>query len=134
MASHDGLVNIMSQLKLLAVTIPETIAPVSVQVIVPNPLLFSDLLTLNCAAMANVDLCEEEKELCWKINVGGVKNLVEACKRHSTHLTHISTDYIFDGKKESGIYNEDDDPSPQGYYAKSKLEGERVIVDSNKCF
>ena len=88
-------------------------------------------IVINCAAMANVDLCEEEKELCWKINVSGVKNLVDACKRHSTHLTHISTDYIFDGKKESGIYNEDDDPNPQGYYAKSKLEGERVIVDSN---
>ena len=81
--------------------------------------------------MANVDLCEEEKELCWKINVSGVKNLVDACRRHSTHLTHISTDYIFDGKKKSGIYNEDDNPNPQGYYAKSKLEGERVIVDSN---
>ena len=88
-------------------------------------------IVINCAAMANVDLCEEENELCWKINVGGVKNLVDACKRHSTHLTHISTDYIFDGKKESGIYNEGDDPNPQGYYAKSKLEGERVIVDSN---
>lgn len=88
-------------------------------------------IVINCAAMANVDLCEEEKELCWKINVSGVKNLVDACKRHSTHLTHISTDYIFDGKKESGIYNEGDDPNPQGYYAKSKLEGERVIIDSN---
>ena len=85
-------------------------------------------IVINCAAMANVDLCEEEKELCWKINVGGVKNLVDACKRHSTHLTHISTDYIFDGKKESGIYNEDDDPNPQGYYAKSKLEGESNVL------
>ena len=88
-------------------------------------------VVINSAAMTNVDLCETEQELCWKVNVGGVQNLVDACQRHSTHLTHISTDYIFDGKKESGIYYEDDDPSPQGYYAKSKLEGERVIVDSN---
>ena len=88
-------------------------------------------VVINSAAMANVDLCEQEKDLCWKINVGGVQNLAKACKTYSTHLTHISTDYIFDGQKESGIYNEDDIPNPQGYYAKSKLEGEKVIVESN---
>ena len=87
-------------------------------------------VVINSAAMANVDLCETEQELCWKVNVGGVQNLVDACRRHSTHLTHISTDYIFDGKKESGIYNEEDIPNPQGYYAKSKFEGEEVITKS----
>ena len=66
-----------------------------------------------------------------EINVGGVQNLVEACKLYSVHLTHISTDYIFDGQKESGKYNEDDIPNPQGYYAKSKFEGEKVIIESN---
>ena len=55
---------------------------------------------------------------------------MEACDQYSTHLTHISTDYIFDGKKNSGIYNEDDLPNPQGYYAKSKLAGEEVISRS----
>ena len=87
-------------------------------------------VVINSAAMANVDLCETEQELCWNVNVGGVQNLVDACQRHSTHLTHISTDYIFDGKKESGIYNEEDIPNPQGYYAKSKFEGEEVITKS----
>ena len=88
-------------------------------------------VVINCAAMANEELCEEEKDLCWKINVGGVQNLVESCKLYSVHLTHISTDYIFDGQKESGKYNEDDIPNPQGYYAKSKFEGEKVIIESN---
>ena len=87
-------------------------------------------VVINSAAMANVDLCEEEQDLCWKVNVEGVQNLVEACDQYSTHLTHISTDYIFDGKKNSGIYNEDDLPKPQGYYAKSKLAGEEVITRS----
>lgn len=88
-------------------------------------------VVINSAAMANVDLCEEDQDLCWKINVGGIQNLVDACKKYSTHLTHISTDYIFDGNKVSGIYNEEDLPNPQGYYAKSKLEGEKVIIENN---
>ena len=81
--------------------------------------------------MANVDLCEEKRGLCWKVNVEGVQNIVSACERYDTHLTHISTDYTLDGKKESGIYKENDNPNPLGYYAESKLEGERVILDSN---
>ena len=88
-------------------------------------------LVINSAAMADVDLCEEERELCWKVNVEGVQNLVDMCNRYGSHLTHISTDYIFDGKKESGIYLENDKPNPQGYYAESKLESERIILDSN---
>ena len=92
---------------------------------------FSPDAVINSAAMANVDLCEEERELCWKVNVEGVQNIISACERYDTHLTHISTDYIFDGKKESGIYLENDKPNPQGYYAESKLEGERVILDGS---
>ena len=88
-------------------------------------------VVINSAAIADVDLCEEERELCWKVNVEGVQNLVDMCNRYGSHLTHISTDYIFDGKKESGIYLENDKPNPQGYYAESKLEGERIILDSN---
>tara|TARA_B100000287_G_scaffold434633_1_gene499665 strand:+ start:1997 stop:2857 length:861 start_codon:yes stop_codon:yes gene_type:complete len=88
-------------------------------------------VVINSAAMANVDQCETERNLCWKVNVDGIKNLVDACKEYGTHLTHISTDYIFDGKKQSGIYNEEDTPSPQGYYAKSKLYGEKVIIESD---
>ena len=88
-------------------------------------------VVINSAAMANVDLCETERESCWKVNVEGVQNLVDACARHGAHLTHISTDYIFDGKKDSGMYDEEDTPNPQGYYAKSKVEGERVVIESN---
>ena len=83
---------------------------------------------INSAAMADVDKCEEEREKCWSVNVDGVKNLVNVCERYGAHLVHISTDYIFDGKKEGGIYHEDDAPSPQGVYAESKLAGEDVIL------
>jgi len=85
---------------------------------------------INSAAMANVDRCEVERDKCWKVNVDGVKNLVNICDNYGIHLVHISTDYIFDGKKEGGIYTEDDEPSPQGFYAETKLAGEDVILSS----
>ena len=86
---------------------------------------------INSAAMANVDNCEVERDKCWKVNVEGVKNLVNTCDNYGIHLVHISTDYIFDGKKVGGIYTEDDEPSPQGFYAESKLAGEKVILSSS---
>ena len=86
---------------------------------------------INSAAVANVDNCEIERDKCWKVNVEGVKNLVNTCDNYGIHLVHISTDYVFDGKKVGGIYTEDDEPSPQGFYAESKLAGEKVILSSS---
>jgi dTDP-4-dehydrorhamnose reductase len=80
---------------------------------------------INCAAMTNVDACETERELAWKINVGGVENLAESARSHGTTVVHISTDYIFDGK--SGPYSEEDRPDPLSYYGKSKLASENVL-------
>ena len=91
---------------------------------------FKPDVIINSAAMANVDLCEVEKDMCWNTNVNGVDNLVKACLKYNCHLVHISTDYIFDGSKEGGIYLETDLPSPQGIYAESKLEAEKIIVKS----
>ena len=91
---------------------------------------FKPDVVINSAAMANVDLCEVEKELCWNTNVNGVDNLVKACLKYNCHLVHISTDYIFDGLKEGGIYHETDLPNPQGVYAESKLEAEKIIIKS----
>ena len=65
---------------------------------------FKPDVVINSAAMADVDLCEDEKEQCWEVNVNGVKNLIRVCKRYDAHLVHISTDYIFDGTKEGGLY------------------------------
>ena len=49
---------------------------------------------INSAAMANVDNCEVERDKCWKVNVEGVKNLVNTCDNYGIHLVHISTDYL----------------------------------------
>ena len=80
---------------------------------------------VNAAAMTNVDKCETEKELAWKINVGGVENIVEAARRTDATVVHVSTDYIFDGK--AGPYSEDDRPRPLNYYGRSKLASENHL-------
>ncbi|HEY4612545.1 MAG TPA: dTDP-4-dehydrorhamnose reductase [Bacteroidota bacterium] len=80
---------------------------------------------INAAAETNVDLCETNRELAWNVNVHGVENLVEACRKTGATLIHTSTDYIFDGKKSP--YREDDQPCPLSYYGKTKLASENAI-------
>jgi dTDP-4-dehydrorhamnose reductase len=80
---------------------------------------------INAAAFTNVDLSETERELAWKINVKGVEHLSEAARILDSHLIHISTDYIFDGK--NGPYSENDIPNPLGYYARTKLASENAL-------
>lgn len=80
---------------------------------------------VNCAAMTNVDACEHERELAWKINVEGMENIIDAAKRSSQKIIHVSSDYIFDGK--TGPYGEDDRPDPVNYYGKTKLASENAL-------
>lgn len=80
---------------------------------------------INTAAYTNVDKSETERELAWKINVKGVEYLAEASRVIDSHLIHISTDYIFDGK--NGPYNENDIPNPLGYYGRTKLASENAL-------
>jgi dTDP-4-dehydrorhamnose reductase len=83
---------------------------------------------INCAAMTNVDACETERDMAWKINVCGVEHLVEAARGKRATIVHVSSDYVFDGK--SGPYTEDDRPEPLSYYGKSKLASENVLRTS----
>ena len=83
-------------------------------------------IIVNAAAMTNVDACETQRGLAWKINVVGVENLVEVARRIDSLLIHISTDYVFDGK--GGPYKETDRVNPVNYYGKTKLAGENVIL------
>lgn len=83
------------------------------------------------AAKAHVDGCEEDKALgmegeAWKINVLGTKNVVEACRESGKKLLYISTDFVFDGKKE-GMYSEEDEPNPIDWYGQTKYEGEKIV-------
>ncbi|QTE22354.1 SDR family oxidoreductase [Polaribacter cellanae] len=84
---------------------------------------------INTAAMTQVDDCENNKEVCDLLNVTVVKWLVEVSKEINAHLIHISTDFIFDGKK--GNYTETDTPNPLSYYGLSKLKSEEILIKSN---
>lgn len=80
---------------------------------------------VNTAAYTNVDGCETNRELAWRVNVEGVRNLVHSARRVDAKLIHISTDYIFDGK--NGPYTENAIPNPINYYGRTKLASENEI-------
>lgn len=80
---------------------------------------------VNAAAYTHVDACEEEKELCWQVNVKGVEHLARVARKHMSLVVQLSTDYIFDGT--AGPYGETDRPRPLGYYGKAKLAAENAV-------
>ena len=81
---------------------------------------------VNAAAYTNVDACEDDREVCWKVNVNGAENLAIAAKGVRAFFVHVSTDYVFDGV--AGVYTETSRPNPLGYYGKSKLAGENAVI------
>ncbi|MFC4722868.1 dTDP-4-dehydrorhamnose reductase [Geojedonia litorea] len=85
---------------------------------------------VNCAAYTNVEQSEDFPELAFKVNAEAVKNLAQVCEINNTVLIHISTDYVFDGEKESP-YNETDTPNPINVYGKSKVQGEQFIQNNS---
>lgn len=80
---------------------------------------------IHTAAMTNVDACETEREECWRQNVTGPENLARTCAELGIHLTHVSTDFIFDG--ENGPYDEEAAPQPVNFYGESKLAAEEAV-------
>jgi len=88
----------------------------------------SDLI-VNCAAYTNVDGAESESGLAYKINAEAVGRLGRTAKQSDKWVLHISTDFVFDGTDDSP-YVETDQPNPLGEYGKSKLAGERLLVES----
>lgn len=81
---------------------------------------------VNCAALTNVDRCEQEIEEAFRVNSAAVATLADLCTRKKARCVHISTDYVFDGEKRSP-YTEEDEPRPISQYGASKLSGERCL-------
>lgn len=89
-------------------------------------------VVVHAASLTDVDKCELNQGLAWKINVEGTQNIVEAAKREATFLIYISTDYVFNGEK--GYYKEDDTPNPINYYGLTKLKSEETVKTQTEYF
>ncbi|MFM9076564.1 MAG: SDR family oxidoreductase [Bacteroidota bacterium] len=81
---------------------------------------------IHAAAMTMVDDCEQQREACWKANVDGTQNVLQACSEIGAHVIHVSTDFIFDGS--TGPLTEEAEPGPVNFYGESKLEAERLVM------
>ncbi|MDZ7696813.1 MAG: dTDP-4-dehydrorhamnose reductase [Deltaproteobacteria bacterium] len=89
-------------------------------------------ILLNCAAFTRVDDCESQKERAWQVNAEGPGNLAVASKATGTKLIHISSDYVFDGKKPvPESYTEEDLTNPVSFYGKSKRAGETAVIEES---
>jgi dTDP-4-dehydrorhamnose reductase len=81
---------------------------------------------IDLAAIADVDKAERERDLAWKVNVEGARNIAEACAARGIKCVFFSSDAVFDGSR-SG-YVEEDPPAPVNFYGKTKAEAERAVL------
>lgn len=84
---------------------------------------------INCAAYTNVDKCETEPDLAYKINAVGARNLAIAASDVGAKLVHISTDYVFPGDVSDHPLTEFDRVNPKSMYGATKLAGENFVRD-----
>lgn len=88
----------------------------------------------HCAAYTAVDNAEDDgKDINWKVNVNGTKNVADAAAEVGATLVYISTDYVFDGTNE-GQYNVDDATNPQNEYGLAKLAGELAVKSASENY
>lgn len=90
---------------------------------------FQPTHVIHTAAITNVDACELNPEECELVNVTATRYLFEAAQKINAHFQLLSTDFIFDGEK--GNYKETDEPNPLSVYAKSKVDGEAILLNSD---
>jgi dTDP-4-dehydrorhamnose reductase len=84
-------------------------------------------IVIHCAAFADVDACETERDKAVLVNGLGARNVAIASREAGAKLVYISTDYVFDGTK-IGEYDEYDTPNPKTVYGLSKLMGEVFVA------
>lgn len=84
---------------------------------------------VNCAAYTNVDGAESNPETAYAVNAAAVEELGRLAAEMDKYVIHISTDFVFDGRKD-GAYDETDAPNPLGMYGKTKLKGEQLLTQT----
>ena len=85
---------------------------------------------VNCAALANLDICEQYPDEARIVNTEIPGEMARVCAKRDIRFVHISTDAVFDGVK-TDPYTEEDQPNPLGMYSRTKLDGERAVHAAN---
>lgn len=97
-------------------------------------------IVINCAALTAVDLCETQEDRAYSSNALGPKNLAIASSLIGAKLVQISTDYVFDGEGTKDLngktrpYIEEDKTNPQSAYGRTKLEGEKLVIENSSKY
>ncbi len=86
-------------------------------------------ILIHTAAITYPPRCEENRELAWKINVEGTKNLVQYCMKNNCKMIFISSDGVFNGK--NGPFDESHETNPLNYYGETKVESEKIVSGLN---
>ena len=92
---------------------------------------FKPDVVIHSAALTNVDLCEEDKDLAFSINVTGTKNMAIASGKIGAKIVYISSCGVY-GNGKATPYSEEDDTNPLNYHHVTKLEGERMVIENNQ--
>lgn len=85
---------------------------------------------VNCAAMANLEACEKDPMQAKSLNTDLPAALAEVCADRDIQFVHLSTDAVFDGRRREA-YTEGDKPNPQSVYTRTKLDGERAVLEAD---
>jgi dTDP-4-dehydrorhamnose reductase len=85
---------------------------------------------VNCAALADLEACEDNPDLAKRLNADLPAQLAKSCKGRGVALVHISTDAVFDGRAVA-FYTEESVPNPLSIYARTKLTGEQAVLSEN---
>ncbi len=88
--------------------------------------LYKPSLVVHAAALGDVDRCEAEPQLCYRINAVATREVAAEAYRVGARVVYLSTDYVFPGDR--GLYREEDPPRPVNYYGLSKLLGEEAVL------
>ncbi len=89
-------------------------------------LQYQPTVVIHCAAYTAVDRSEDEKKLCFAVNVTGTENIARGCKATGAKMVYISTDYVFDGEGDQP-FEVDSPKAPKGQYGLTKSMGEDQV-------